>query len=160
MEDEDDDDDGDGFDTGGRGIFLFVALTFSCELEVYLTKGTLAEVCGPQLGERLAHRTDGILHCSRADRFVLGGATAIAVTVGKYLDDEDGVIIVSDKGVNVVLKAKGVPERPMCLRCFDTLISDALSGLFLDKANIKAESVLLWSGNICQGIVCGKSESK
>jgi hypothetical protein len=112
------------------------------------------------LGERLAHRMDGVLRCSRADRVVLGGATAVAVTLGKDLDDWDGVITVLDKGVNVVIKAKGFPESPMGLRRFGTFISDAQSGIFLDKAKIKAESVLIQSGNIYQGIVCGKAASK
>jgi hypothetical protein len=157
---EDADEDGDGFDKGWMGIFLFVAPKLSGEPEVYLAEGVLADVCGPQLGERLAHRTDGVLHCSRADRVVLGGATADAVTLSKDLDDGDGVITVSDKGVNVVLKAKGFPESPMFLRCFGTFISDAQSELFLDMAKVKAESVLLQSRNIFQGIVYGKAESK
>jgi hypothetical protein len=149
IEDEDEDEDGGGSDMGGRGILFFVAPKLSCEPEVYLAKGILADVIGPQLGERLAHRTDGVLHCSRADRVVVGGATAVTVTLGKDLDDWDGVIIVLEKGVNVVLKVKGFPESPLCRRRF-----------FFENAKIKAESVSLQSGNTLQGIVCGKSESK
>jgi hypothetical protein len=91
---------------------------------------------------------------------VVGCATAVAVALCKDLDDRDGVITILDKGVNVVLKAKGFPESSMCLHRFGTFSSDAQSGLFLDKANIKAESISFWSGNICQGIVCGKAKSK
>jgi hypothetical protein len=59
-----------------------------------------------------------------------------------------------------VIKAKGFPESPMCIRRFGTLRSDAQSGIFLDKAKSNVENVYFRSRNICQGIVCGKAESK
>jgi hypothetical protein len=63
----------------------------------------------------MAHHTGGVLHCSRVDRVVIGGAVTILVALIKDLDDGDGFITVLDKGVNVVLEAKGFPESPMCI---------------------------------------------
>jgi hypothetical protein len=160
VEYEEDDDDGDRFDARRRSVLLFVAFELSSDTKVYFTKGILADVRGPQLGERLAHRTDGVLHRSRSNGFTFWGVASIAVALREDLYDGDGVVPVADEGFDVVFQAELFPTGPMRLRCFGAFSSDAKSGLFLDKAEIKAESVAPRSWNCCQGIVCGKARSK
>jgi hypothetical protein len=130
------------------------------DVKVDLAEDILADVRGHQLGERLAHCTDGILHCSRADRVVLGSAVIISIALSKDQDDGEGVIEVLDKRVNFVLETNGLPESPMCVRCFGAFSSDTQSGILLDKAEVKAEIVSFWSGSILQGIICGNEELK
>jgi hypothetical protein len=164
MQDEDDyENDNYNYNWGGLGtgwgcIFLFVAPELPGDPKVDLTECILADVHGPPLGERLAHHTHGVVHCSRADCIVLGGAVTISVALGEDLDYGNGVIAVSDKGVNVVLEAEGFPKSPICIRCFVAFRSDAQSGIFFDKA--EGGKRFFWSWNICQGVVCGKVESK
>jgi hypothetical protein len=141
VEDVNDDDDGDRFDARRGSVLLFVAFELSCDAKIYFAEGILADVRGPQLGERLAHRTDGVLHRSRFNGLSFGGVSSVAVALGEDLDDGDGVGAVAYKGVEVVFQAELLPTVPMRIRCFGAFSSDAKSGLFLDKAEIKAESV-------------------
>jgi hypothetical protein len=48
----------------------------------------------------------------------------------------------------------------MCIRRFGAFKSNASAGLFLDKAEISAESISGGGWNICQSLVCGKEEMK
>jgi hypothetical protein len=122
--DDDDDDDRYGF-YSRRGIFLLgVSQELMLYLEVNIAKGVLAKVCAPQSGERLTRRVDGVCHCVRSDGVFLGGNASIAVPMGKYLEDWDGIDALPKEGGNVVLDTKLFPEDPMRLRCFGTLGED------------------------------------
>jgi hypothetical protein len=152
VEDENDAQDRDGFYMGWRCIFFLVTPELAGKANIDFTEGILADVRGPQLGERLTHHADGVLNCFRADGFMLGGGLTITVALGKYLDDGAEVVTVLYKWINVKLEVEYFPERPMRIHCFGAFSIDTQSGLFLYKAEVKAESVSFWSGNIHQGI--------
>jgi hypothetical protein len=105
MEDEDYYDDWDWFDTGGGGVFLAVAVKFPQDSEVNGAAGIFPDVRPPQLGERLAHRMDGVFHCSRSDGFLHGSLATISIPLCKDLDDGDGVVTVLEEWVDGVRQA-------------------------------------------------------
>jgi hypothetical protein len=156
MENEDDDDDGHGFYSGWGGIFLSIASELARNSEVNGSKGILADVWGPQLGERLAHRTDRLFHCSRSDGFVQGSLAAISIPLCKDLDGGDGVVAVLEERVDVVRQAELFPTDPMRIRGPGTFSRDPKARLLLDKAEISAESVSFRRWHMRQGIVWGR----
>jgi hypothetical protein len=121
--------------------------------EVNVTKCVLMGGRSPQLGERLTHRADGVCHRVRLDGVVMGGNASITVSLGKDLENWDGIVELSKEGVNAVLETEFLPEKPMCLRCFGAFISNVSLDLFLHKAEISAERVSLRSWHSHQGIV-------
>jgi hypothetical protein len=121
MVDEDGNENGDGFSTERGCIFLFVAPELLGDPKVDLVECILADVRSPQLGESLTHCMGGVLHCSRADFILIGGAATIWLAMDKDPDGGNGVVTVSDKGVNVVFKEEGFQESPMCIHCFSHL---------------------------------------
>jgi hypothetical protein len=105
------------------------------------------------VGERLAYRTDGVLHCSRSDGTAFRGDAAIAVTLGEDLDDGDWVGAIAQERVEVAFQSELFPEHPMHIRCFGAFKSDPSACLFLGKAEVGAEIISARDGNICQGRV-------
>jgi hypothetical protein len=101
-------------------------------------KGVVLDIRGPQLGERLSHRTDGVFHFSRSDGFLQGSLSAISIPLYRYLDDGRRVFTVLDERINGARQAELFPTSPMYIRCSGMFISDPNSGLFLDKAKISA----------------------
>jgi hypothetical protein len=128
--------------------------------EVNGAEGIFTDVQGPQLGERLSHCTYGVFHCSRLDDFLHGSLSSISIPLCKDLDDGDGVITVLEEWIDGVRHAELFPMAPMRIRRSGTFSSDSKTGLFLDKANISAESVSFHRWYICQDMVYGKEESK
>jgi hypothetical protein len=107
----------------------------------------------PQVGERLARRTDGVLHCSRSDGIAFGGDSAISVTLGEDLDDGDWVGAIAQERVEVDFQSELFPEHPMRIHRFGAFKSDPSACLFLDKAEVSAESISSQGGDIYQGRV-------
>ena len=62
------------------------------------------------MGKTLAHGTEGVLHHSRPHRVVVGSKAAIAVALGKELEEEEGVINISEGGVGAQAEAEGGPD--------------------------------------------------
>jgi hypothetical protein len=143
-----------------RGVFLAVAEKLPRNPEVNGAEGIFLDVRGPRLGERLAHHTDGVFHCSRLDGFLHGSLASISIPLCKDLDDGDGVVAVLEEWVYGVRQAELFPTAPMRICRSGTFRSDSKAGLFLDKAKISAESVSFCRWHIFQGMVCGKEELK
>jgi hypothetical protein len=141
VEDEDNDNDWGGFHTGGRCVFLPVTTELAGDPEVDSAEGFLADVRGPQLGERLSHRADGVFHCTISDGSMEGSLTAAAISLGEDLNGRDWVRTVFEEWVNVVREAKLFPAAPMRIHRSGAFSSDAKAVLLLDKAEISAESV-------------------
>jgi hypothetical protein len=160
--DDDDDDDDDMYRFYSRRgvVSLCVCPELMVDLEVNVAIGIIADVRGPQLGEYLTHRADGVCHCVISDGFLVGGNASGAVPLSKNLDYWDGAIALTEERINIVLEAKLFPEDPMNIRCFGAFISNASLDIFLDKAEISAERVSLRSWHSCQGIVWGGVELK
>jgi hypothetical protein len=112
MEDEDDYADWDWFYTGG-GVFLAVAAKLPRDTEVNVAEGIFPDFRVPQLGELLAHCTDGVFHCSRSDGFLHGNLASISIPLCKYLDDGGGVVAVLEEWVDGVRQAELFPTAPM-----------------------------------------------
>ena len=87
------DDDGNGywFDVVGWRVGTCIATELVLEAEIDGASGVEVGVMGPQSGEALAHRAEGVLHCARANWLVAGGCTTVAVVLGEDLEHEDGV---------------------------------------------------------------------
>jgi hypothetical protein len=151
---------GTGFIREGGGILFPVAPKLAGDSEVDGAKGVFSNVRAPQLGERLAHRADGVFHRSRSDGFMQGRLASVAVPLGKDLDDGDWFVTVSQERVDCVRETEFFPADPMRIRCFGSFSSDTKSGFLVNKAEISAESVSFRTGHICQGIVCGKDDLK
>jgi hypothetical protein len=116
VEDEDDDNDWDWFYTGGRCVFLLVTMELTGDPEVDGSEGVLADVRGPQLGERMAHRADGVFHCTRSDGFMQGSLAAILISLSEDLDGGDWIRTGFEEWVNVVREATLFPTAPMRIR--------------------------------------------
>jgi hypothetical protein len=86
-----------------------VAAKLTRDTEVNGAEGIFPDVWAPQLGERLAHRTDGIFHRSRSDGFLHGSLAAISIPLCKALDDGDGVVAVLEEWVDGVRQAELFP---------------------------------------------------
>jgi hypothetical protein len=82
-----------------------------------------------------------------------GSLAAIAISLGEDLNGGDWVRTVFEEWVNVVREAKLFPTAPMRIRRSGAFSSDAKAGLFLDKAEISAESVSFRRWHMRHGIV-------
>ena len=69
------------------------------------------------MGKALAHCMEGILHCARADRFLVGGDAAITIPLGKELDEEDGVIDIHEGIISAKGLAESLPDSPCVIMC-------------------------------------------
>jgi hypothetical protein len=161
CEDEHNYDDRDGFDARwGGGWFIFVASEEARDPKVDLAENVLEDVRGPHVGEHLAHRTDVNLHGSSAGGFAFVGNATVPIPLREHLDNGHWIGARSEERVHVAFQGDFSPEEPMCIHRFGAFKSNASAGLFLDKAEINEESISGRGWNICQGIVCGKEESK
>jgi hypothetical protein len=143
-----------------RGVFLFVASEEARDPKVDLAKNELADVWGPRVGERLAHRTDVNLHGSSSDGFAFGGNANILILLRERLDNGHWIGARSEERVQVAFQGDFFPEEPMYIPRFGAFKSNSSAGLFLEKAVISTESISGQGWNICQGLVCGEEESK
>jgi hypothetical protein len=111
-----DDGDREGLDTVGGRIFTAPALELLLETVVELAQRVETDVVGPQAGERLAHRTDGVRHCCRSKGVTAGGESTIAESGGPHLEGRDGIGLVREERVEVVLRTEVAPQVPMAVR--------------------------------------------
>jgi hypothetical protein len=55
---------------------------------------------------------EGILHCVRLDQSLAGGKVAIAVALGKDLEEEDGISSIGEGFISAEGMADGMPTNP------------------------------------------------
>jgi hypothetical protein len=108
----DDDQDWDGLDMVWWGIGSGVAMELALEVEVNGASGVEVRVTGPQSGEALAHCTEGVLYCVRANWLATGGSASIVVPLGKDLEEEDRVRNVCEGFIGAKGLAEGAPVEP------------------------------------------------
>ena len=82
------------------------------EAEIHFARGIEASVPGPHAGHRLAHRTEGVRNCSRADGLA-GGAEAPAVASRKDLKEGNGIGRVLEERIEVEFGTEFDPQVPM-----------------------------------------------
>jgi hypothetical protein len=111
-EDVEDDRDRDGLDAVGWGIGAGVATELAFEAKIDGAYGVEARVWGPQSGEALAHRTEGVLHCARANWLAAGSGATVAVALGEDLENEDWVWDVGKVFIGAEGKTEGAPAEP------------------------------------------------
>jgi len=111
-EDVEDNRDRDGFDAVRGRIGAGIAPELAFEAEVDGADGVEAGVWGPQSGEALAHRTEGVLHCARANWLAAGSCATVAVALGEDLENEDWVWDVGKVFIGAEGKTEGAPAEP------------------------------------------------
>jgi hypothetical protein len=84
---------------------------------------------------------------------VARGDSTIAVALGKYLENGDGVVNSSHERINVVLQTEDFLPNPMRIRCSGAFSSDAKFDLFIENTDIRAEHVSFHNWQSCQGLV-------
>jgi hypothetical protein len=77
------------------------------------------------------------------------------VALGEKTEEQDSIGHGGKVGVKAVLGAKGRPDRPEVVSGVGVADTQALTGLFLSKAECTAESIAGLTVTICQGSVCG-----
>ena len=108
------------------------------EAVVQSAEGIQARVRGPQPGERLTHRSYGVLHRPRSDGEAAGGKDARTVSVGKELKKRDAVMDCGKSGVVAKAGTKGRPEAPGGVLRGAAVRRDAGTDRLRDRAPITA----------------------
>jgi hypothetical protein len=111
-EDVEDDRDRDGLDAVGWRIGAGIATELAFEAKIDGAYGVEARVRGPQSGEALAHRTEGVLHCARANWLAAGGCATVTVALGEDLENEDGVGDIGKGFIGAESMTEGTPAEP------------------------------------------------
>jgi hypothetical protein len=128
--------------------------------EIDVTVDVLSDISGTHPDERLTDRTKCVLHYSSAHGVLMGrGNVTVALALGKYLEDGDGVFPGSEEWVDSVFKAKLVPALPMLVLGFGALKSESSFDIFVKSVEVSAEDIVLLSGQSFHGKVCGNLDS-
>jgi hypothetical protein len=117
-------------------------------------------VWGPQLGEALGHCMEGVLHCARSDRPLAGGEPAIAIALGKDLEEEDGVVDVGEGIIGAKGLAESSPEGPDIILCGGMQRNDSGIKCCQQQTEIRADFVTELRWHKCQGSFCGEVSLK
>jgi hypothetical protein len=90
---------------------------------------------------------------------VAGCNAAVAIALTEDLQDWDGVVPGSEKGVDAIFEAKFVPTLPMLVFGFGALKSDSGFDLFVTSAEVSAEDIGLLSWQSVHGKIWGNLDS-
>ena len=147
--------DGDGLDPTWGWVGTGVAAKLALEAEVDATSGVEARVRGPQSGEALANRTEGILHCARPDLPVAGCNAAIPVALAKDLEEQDRVFNRGEGGVSAQGVTEVAPDGPDAILCAGARRNNTGVESRPQQAEIRADFVSVRRWHKRQGSVCG-----
>jgi hypothetical protein len=147
--------DGNGLDPTRGWVGPGVAAKLALEAEVDATGGIEARVRGPQSGEALADRTEGVLHSARPDLPVAGGDTAVTVALAKDLEKQDGVVNRGEGGVGAKGVTEVTPDGPDAILCAGPRRNDSGVEGCPQQAEIRADFISERRRHKRQGSFCG-----
>jgi hypothetical protein len=136
---------GIGLTRFGGESFFFERSNLASDSKVYIPRCIFPDIRGPQSGERLTDRAQGVFHRARSDGVLTGRKLAVAIYLTEYLEERDRIFPPPHEGVDTELQAEHIPSRPMVFHCFGSLSGDSGSDAVINSADISEQRVCLRS---------------
>lgn len=124
-------------------------------MQILCSRGVEARVRGPQEGEHLTHRGEGLRNCLSPNRSTTFGGLAIADSGREDLEEHDGICSVAELGIGVEGAAEVDPFAPGFGSTGNVALSERRLGRCFCSVEITEESHLGRNGYSRQGFVCG-----